>query len=90
MPVGRTIHLTVESLDVNHAFYVPAFLFKRDAIPGHPTSFDFTVDAAGTYAGQCAEFCGVLHDTMTFTVRAVDGPAFEAWLGAGAPAGGPP
>ena len=60
---------------------MPAFLFKRDAIPGRPTEFEFTVDEAGTYGGQCAEFCGVNHDKMTFFVRAVPQADYEAWLG---------
>jgi cytochrome c oxidase subunit 2 len=80
IPVGETVHLNLVSTDVDHSFYVPAFLFKRDAIPGHPTSFDFTVVAPGVYGGQCAEFCGLHHDTMRFTVRAVDRPTFDAWL----------
>jgi cytochrome c oxidase subunit 2 len=66
--------------DVNHAFYVPAFLFKRDAIPGLPNTFDFTVMNPGVYSGQCAEFCGVFHYAMTFTVRAVSAADFASWL----------
>ena len=59
---------------------MPVFLFKRDAIPGHPNQFDFTVDQPGAYGGQCAEFCGVYHDRMLLTVRAVTRPEYEAWL----------
>lgn len=80
VPVGRPVHVTLVSPDVAHAFYVPAFLFKRDAIPGRTTSFDLTVEEAGTYRGQCAEFCGVFHDRMLFSVRAVPAAEFEAWL----------
>jgi cytochrome c oxidase subunit 2 len=80
VPVGEPIRITLTSTDVDHAFYVPAFLFKRDAIPGHPSTFDFTVVAPGVYPGQCAEFCGLHHDTMRFTVRAVDRATFDAWL----------
>lgn len=80
VPVGRPVHVTLVSTDVAHAFYVPVFLFKRDAIPGRTTSFDLTVEEAGTYAGQCAEFCGVFHDAMRFTVRAVPPAEFERWL----------
>ena len=82
VPVGEMVHVTLVANDVDHAFYVPAFLFKRDAIPGHSTDFDFTVDAPGVYPGQCAEFCGLHHDTMRFTVRAVDRASFDAWLAA--------
>lgn len=88
VPIGRPVHVTLASPDVAHAFYVPAFLFKRDAIPGRTTSFDLTVEAAGTYRGQCAEFCGVFHDQMLFSVRAVPPAEFEAWLATAAAASG--
>jgi cytochrome c oxidase subunit 2 len=80
LPVGETVHVTVESLDVVHSFFVPGFLFKRDAVPGRPSTFDLVVKDAGVYPGQCAEFCGVFHDAMTFTVRAVDPATFRQWL----------
>jgi cytochrome c oxidase subunit II len=80
LPVGEPVHVTLDSLDVNHAFYVPAFLFKRDAIPGSPTTFELQVTAPGTYPGACAEFCGVGHSQMPFTIRGVDVATFQAWL----------
>lgn len=82
VPVGEPVHVTLTSPDVIHSFYVPAFLFKRDAIPGRPTEFEFTVEQPGTYGGQCAEFCGIYHARMKLTVRAVSRAEFEAWLGA--------
>ncbi len=87
LPVNTPIHVTLESLDVNHSWYVPAFLFKRDAIPGHPTTFDLEVAAPGVYPGACAEFCGIGHDQMLFTVRGVDMATFQAWLAEQAAAG---
>ncbi len=89
VPVGQPVHVTLTSNDVNHAFYVPAFLFKRDAIPGHPNTFDFTVMSAGVYNGQCAEFCGVFHDRMTFDVCAVSPTDFSAWAAAAQSSGSP-
>jgi cytochrome c oxidase subunit 2 len=80
VPVGEPIHVTLSSPDVIHSFYVPVFLFKRDATPGRPTEFEFTVEEAGTYGGQCAEFCGVGHTAMKLTVVAVSRPEYEAWL----------
>lgn len=80
VPVGRTVHITLVSADVNHAFYVPAFLFKMDAIPGRVGEFNFKVDQAGTYRGQCAEFCGIYHDRMIFEVDAVSPAQFQTWL----------
>ena len=74
----------MRGVDVNHAFFVPEFLFKRDAIAGRTNVFGFTVDEPGTYRGQCAEFCGIGHSRMPFTVRAVGRAEYDAWL-AGAP-----
>jgi cytochrome c oxidase subunit 2 len=80
VPVGEPVHVTLTSPDVVHSFYVPAFLFKRDAVPGRPNQFEFTVKEEGTYGGQCAEFCGINHDRMKFSVRAVPRAEYEAWL----------
>ncbi|HEV7810693.1 MAG TPA: cytochrome c oxidase subunit II, partial [Candidatus Limnocylindrales bacterium] len=80
VPVGEPIHIVLNAADVDHSFYVPAFLFKRDAIPGKPNAFDLTITEPGVYSGQCAEFCGVFHARMTLTVRAVSRPEFDAWL----------
>lgn len=82
LPVGEPVRVTLTSADVIHAFFVPQFLFKRDAIPGRTTDFDFTIQDPGTYRGQCAEFCGLLHSKMLFTVKAVSRAEFEAWLAA--------
>lgn len=80
LPVDTTIHVTLSSLDVDHAFFVPTFLFKRDAIPGRPSTFDLRINDPGLYPGQCAEFCGIGHSQMVFTIRAVDMATFQAWL----------
>jgi len=82
VPVGEAVQVTLTGNDVVHSFFVPQFLFKRDAIPGRRNVFAFTVDTAGTYRGQCAEFCGVGHSKMPFTVRAVPRAEFDAWLAA--------
>jgi cytochrome c oxidase subunit 2 len=88
VPAGRPIRVRLTGADVVHAFYVPQFLYKRDATPGHVTEFDLLIEAPGSYAGQCAEFCGLLHARMPFVVVAVTPEAFEAWL-AGRAAGQP-
>jgi len=82
VPVGEPVHvsLTAPASDVNHAFFVPQFLFKRDAIAGRTSDFDFTVEEPGTYRGQCAEFCGIYHDAMLFSVRAVSRTEYDAWV----------
>jgi cytochrome c oxidase subunit 2 len=88
LPVDTPVHVTLDSLDVNHAFFVPDFLFKRDAIPGKPTYFDLRITAPGVYNGACAEFCGIGHDEMLFTIKAMEPAAFQQWL-AGQAAGSP-
>ncbi|MFL5755965.1 MAG: cytochrome c oxidase subunit II [Chloroflexota bacterium] len=80
VPVGQTIHVTLRADDVIHAFYVPRFLFKRDAVPGKENAFDFTVEEPGTYRGQCAELCGVSHDAMLFDVKAVSTGEYQTWF----------
>jgi cytochrome c oxidase subunit 2 len=82
VPVDEPIRLTVAARDVVHAFYVPVFLFKRDAVPGRESVFEFMVDEPGTYRGQCAEFCGIYHSRMPFSIRAVSRAEFDAWLAA--------
>ncbi|HEX8938724.1 MAG TPA: cytochrome c oxidase subunit II [Candidatus Limnocylindrales bacterium] len=82
VPAGQTVELDLKSQDVIHAFYVPSFLFKRDVVPGKVNVFDFRIDQPGTYRGQCAEFCGLGHDRMTFSVVAQTPADFAAWLAA--------
>ncbi len=80
LPVGEQIHFHLTSPDVIHSFWVVPFLFKRDVIPGHPNEFEVTITKQGTFQGRCAEFCGIHHDRMLFTVKAVSQTAFKAWL----------
>jgi len=80
MPVNETVHIRLHAADVIHSFYVPQFLYKKDVVPGRTNEFDVVVQQPGTYAGQCAEFCGIGHADMHFTVQAMDRPAFDAWL----------
>lgn len=83
VPAGRTVQLTLTSLDVIHAFYVPQFLFKRDVVPGRVNQFDFKVnasDAGQTFRGQCAELCGSGHRIMLFAVKALSPSDFDVWL----------
>jgi len=80
LPVGREVEFVLTSPDVIHSFYVPRFLIKRDAIPGITNRIALTIDQAGIYSGQCAEFCGLLHADMRFSIRAVSAADFAAWL----------
>jgi cytochrome c oxidase subunit 2 len=80
LPVDEPVRVVVRSADVDHSFYVPRFLFKRDAIPGRVSSFTFTIDEPGTYRGQCAEFCGIGHSQMLFSIRGVTRPEYDQWV----------
>jgi cytochrome c oxidase subunit II len=80
LPVGEPIRFNTQAQDVIHSFYVREFLFKRDAFPDHVNTFDLTITKAGDYGGQCTEYCGLAHQAMRFTVRAVSRPQFESWL----------
>lgn len=80
LPVGRPVHLKLQSTDVIHSFWVPNLHGKRDLIPGHPTSLWLKADRPGTYRGQCAEFCGLQHAHMRFVVVVEPVEEFEAWL----------
>jgi cytochrome c oxidase subunit 2 len=80
LPVGQPLRFDLTSSDVVHSFYVPRFLVKRDAVPGETNRVDYVIRDEGTYGGECAEFCGVLHDSMPFTIEAVPVDEFEDWL----------
>jgi cytochrome c oxidase subunit 2 len=80
LPAARTTRLILRSADVIHSFYVPGFLFKRDVIPGVTNKVDVTPRDKGTYRGRCAEFCGLDHAKMTFTVKVVSMADYRAWI----------
>jgi len=80
LPVDVPIRFRLQALDVIHSFYVPAFFFKRDAFPGRINEFEITIVEPGVYGGQCAEFCGLSHGRMFFTIRAVEQAEYDAWL----------
>ena len=85
LPADRTVRLDLRTTDVNHNFWVPKFLNKRDLIPGVENILDITPNQLGTFDGFCAEFCGLDHVRMRFVVRVVEPDEFEAWLEEAAP-----
>lgn len=80
VPTRTTIRFTLTSRDVIHALWVPALRFKRDAFPKRTTEFDLVFDRPGSFAGRCAEFCGLDHADMTFVVRALPRQQFRRWV----------
>lgn len=79
LPVGRPVDIHTGSSDVIHSFWVPRLGGKIDAIPGHTRVVRLQADQAGTFRGQCAEFCGRGHAHMTMTVHAMPPAEFDAW-----------
>jgi cytochrome c oxidase subunit 2 len=79
VPVDRPVRFVLRTDDVNHAFWVPQFLEKRDLIQGIDNSLDITPTDLGVYQGKCAEFCGLDHWRMPFTIRVVTQGEFDAW-----------
>jgi cytochrome c oxidase subunit 2 len=97
LPVDQPIEFTLQSKDVVHDFWVPAFRIKKDAVPGIDTSYRVTTKRIGDFPVVCAELCGLGHAVMRSDARVVSRPQFNRWLqhlrsgrlpaaGAGAPA----
>lgn len=80
LPVNQTTQITLKSLDVIHEFYVPDLLFMKNAVPGHPNTFSIKPTQLGTFKGQCAQYCGLWHSQMRFTVKVVTPTAYKAWV----------
>ncbi len=80
VPAGATVKLIVTSADVIHAFAMPAFWNKIDAVPGRLNETWFKVDRPGVYYGQCSELCGARHAYMPIAVEVVPPAQFAAWV----------
>jgi cytochrome c oxidase subunit II len=92
LPVDTEVKFTVQSKDVIHDFWVPAFREKIDAVPGINTTYSVKTTRVGEYAVVCAELCGLGHSAMRQTAHVVPKGEFDTWLqklrSGGAPAGG--
>jgi cytochrome c oxidase subunit 2 len=80
LPVGKSVDVELRSPDVIHSFWVPAFLFKLDVVPGQDNNFSFTPTRKGTFVGRCAELCGTYHSRMLFDVKVVDEAEYASHL----------
>lgn len=80
LPVDETVEFQLTSPDVIHSFWVPAFAFKMDVIPGRTNTFQITPTREGTFPGRCAELCGTYHSRMLFTVKVVGAEEYAAEL----------
>jgi cytochrome c oxidase subunit II len=82
VPVDKKIRIITTASDVIHAFMVPAFGIKQDAIPGFVRDTWFRAEKVGTYYGQCAELCGKEHAYMPIQVKVLSAPDYTAWVNA--------
>jgi cytochrome c oxidase subunit 2 len=79
IPVGRPVVVTLRSNDVIHSLWIPNLQGKKDLIPGRTATLRLRADRAGSYRGQCAEFCGLEHAMMALLVEAEPNASYEAW-----------
>lgn len=77
IPVGQPVEIRLRSADVLHSFWVPSLAGKLDLVPGKDNRLMLSASRAGTFRGQCAEYCGGPHAQMAFYVVATE--TFEAW-----------
>jgi cytochrome c oxidase subunit 2 len=83
VPAGVPVQFEQTSIDVIHAFWIPELRFKKDAFPGRVHHFVLEFPKPGLLSGgKCAEFCGLDHSYMTFTVRVLPPAEFRAWAAA--------
>jgi cytochrome c oxidase subunit II len=79
VPAGRTVRFRMRTEDVVHAFWVPAVKFKADAWPDTTRTFDLVFPQGQALSGHCAQFCGLKHSDMVFTVDAMAPADFRTW-----------
>jgi cytochrome c oxidase subunit 2 len=77
LPVDESVVFQLQSPDVVHSFWIPAFLMKMDVFPDRLNKFQVTPNKIGEYAGRCAELCGVDHARMLFRVKVVDRATYD-------------
>ncbi len=86
LPVDREIRFEIDSLDVLHSFWIPAFAMKIDAVPGKTTVVSLRPEQIGSYETddllrlQCTELCGLAHSKMAIPVSVVSQDDFEKWV----------
>ena len=80
VPIGKTVVMQVTGADVIHAWTIPAFGVKQDAVPGRLAELWFAAEREGIYFGQCSELCGKDHAYMPITVKVVSQEAYDRWL----------
>ena len=80
VPVGKVVKVLITANDVLHAWALPSFGVKRDAVPGRINETWFKAEKVGTYYGQCSELCGIKHAFMPIAVKVVSEEEYQEWL----------
>ena len=80
VPVNKVVKVLITANDVLHAWALPSFGVKRDAVPGRINETWFKAEKVGTYYGQCSELCGIKHAFMPIEVRVVTEEEYQEWL----------
>ena len=80
VPVDKVVKVLITANDVLHAWALPSFGVKRDAVPGRINETWFKAEKIGTYYGQCSELCGIKHAFMPITVKVVSEEEYQEWL----------
>ena len=80
VPVNKVVKILITANDVLHAWALPSFGVKRDAMPGRINETWFKAEKVGTYYGQCSELCGIKHAFMPIEVRVVSDQEYQEWL----------
>ena len=80
VPVNKVVKVLITANDVLHAWALPSFGVKRDAVPGRINETWFKAEKEGTYYGQCSELCGIKHAFMPITVKVVSDEEYQEWL----------
>jgi cytochrome c oxidase subunit 2 len=80
VPTGTNVHITLQSVDVIHSFWIPQLTGKTDVIPGQANRMWLRADQAGEFLGQCSEFCGTEHAMMRIKAVAESPGDFQAWV----------
>ena len=81
VPINKVVKLQITSNDVLHAWTIPAFGVKMDAVPGKLNETWFKANKEGIFYGQCSELCGPKHAFMPINVKVVSDKEFEDWIG---------
>ena len=80
VPVNKVVKVLITANDVLHAWALPSFGVKRDAVPGRINETWFKAEKTGTFYGQCSELCGIKHAFMPITVNVVTQEEYATWL----------